>query len=494
MAKPPDSSPTILSIDAGTSALKAALYQDDGRLLGLAVQRYEYRTPHPGWAEIDPETWWHAFIAALADLRRQGYNLRELRALGVTGQMHAPILLDENSNPVIPAILWLDQRAGAELRELQARLQLPPHKLNASFTLPKLLWLHRHQPQTLARARILLWPKDYLRFRLTGSIATDLTDAAGASLLDWEQRTWAEAYATMVGLTPDILPPIRVANADAGPIKPEIADKLGLSPRIRVIIGAGDVISLLGAAPMQSGRMVCIMGSSTMLATPIPSNFQADPQHRLYHYPFLPIPVLNGIQSTSGSALSWAWKTLYEPATSPEDAIAAALQTPPAAEGLIFLPFLAGERSPYWNDALRGGFYGLTLSHRRDHMLRSIMEGVAFSVRHLLDIAAEMQTPITELALAGGAAAMQGWAQIFADICQRPVYLYAGQSAVTRSIYALCRSALSPAINFTEALSAAISPPVAHFTPRNQLSSRYDQAYQQYLELARFVNASLAAD
>jgi xylulokinase len=490
MAKRPsmnsEQTPAVLTIDAGTSALKAALYSHRGQMLALAVQRYGYRTPRPGWAEADPADWWQALVAALKELRDQGYALASVRALGITGQMHSPVLLDETGQVLSPAILWLDGRAADELRTLQAQLQLPPHQLNASFTLPKLLWLHRHRPEIITRTHTLLWPKDYLRFRLTRQRLTDLTDAAGAALLDWERRTWAVERLALVGLTPDALPAIKPSHADAGALAPEMAAHLGLSPDVRVIVGAGDVISLLGVAPMQPGRMICTLGSSTMLATPVPHAFQEDPQHRLHLYPFLPIPILNGIQSTSGAALTWAWHSLHPEQASLETTVAAALQTPPAAEGLLFLPFLAGERNPYWNDALRGAFFGLSLAHGRDHMMRAVMEGVALSVRHLLDIAASLRAPVAELALTGGGAAIPGWAQIFADVCQRPTALYASESAATRVIFAFCLMAISPQTSFDEALAAALSPPQAHFIPQPATRDLYDRAYCRYLKLADF--------
>ncbi len=487
---PTETNPAFLAIDAGTSALKAVLFSQQGQTLATTVQRYRYRTPAPGWAEADPQTWWRALTAALDHLRGQGYDLHALQALGLTGQMHTPVLLDEAGEAVAPAILWLDQRAGAELRELQARLQLPPHQLNASFSLPKLLWLKRHRPQALARTRTLLWPKDYLRFRLTGRRLTDETDAAGAALLDWERREWAEERLALVGLSSQVLPEIAPPTAEAGPLRPEISARLGLSPRLRVIVGAGDVISLLGVAPMQPGRLILILGSSTMLALPASPHLQEDPQHRLHRYPFLPTPILNGIQSTSGAALTWAWQTLRQDDAPFEKSIQQALATPPGAEGLIFLPYLAGERSPYWDDALRAGFFGLTLSHQRSHMLRAVMEGVAFSVRHLIAIARDLGAKVDELALAGGGASVPGWPQIFADICQRPVLSFDGEEAAAHTLFAFMHQARQPDRDLTEILTASLPPARAIFHPNSQLTERYNLAYARFLQLSDFLHAT----
>jgi len=483
----PDAAPRILAIDAGTSALKAVLYSLKGQPLATAAQRYGYRTPRPGWAEADPDAWWRALEAALAQLRSQGHDLTEVQALGLTGQMHTPVLLDEQGEVIPPVILWLDQRAGAELRELQTRLHLPPYQLNASFSLPKLLWLRRHHADALARARTLLWPKDYLRFRLTGRRLTDETDAAGGALLDWDRRVWATDRLSLVDIDPAILPEIRPADADAGPLRPGMAQQLGLSPRARIIVGAGDVISLIGVAPLSPGRLICSLGSSIMLALPA-NGVTPDSPHSLHLYPFLHRPLLNGIQSTSGAALTWAWRALFSQQSSLEQTIVTALQTPPAAEGLIFLPYLAGERNPYWNDALRGAFFGLSLAHRRDHMLRAVMEGVAFSMRHLIDIAESLGANVTEIALAGGGARISGWPQIIADICQRPVFIFSNEEVATRSLFAYVRQALTPQLDFDNALAAAFSPPLAAFQPDLRLKQLYDKSYTRFIQLSDFLH------
>ncbi len=481
------SSPAILTIDAGTSALKAVVYDIRGRVLDLATERYPHDAPQPGWAEADPESWWNALEAALDSLRSRGLDLQTIRAIGLTGQMHTAVLLDEAGNVLPPTILWLDRRAEAETAELAERLPLPPHQLCSTYTLPKLLWLARQRPDVLVRTRWLLWPKDYLRYRLTGRILSDVTESAGAALLDWQRRTWAVERLALVGLDPAVLPPLQPAGADAGPLLPDVAARLNLCPSARVITGAGDVIALLGSAPPKPGRMACSLGSSTMLSAPLaPYQTVEDPTNRLYVYPFLPRPVLNGVQSTSGASLTWAWQALYGDDRSLADALDAALAVTPGADGLFFLPFLAGERTPYWNDNLRGGFYGLNLSHKRPHLIRAVLEGVAYSLRRLLDIAEELGVPIDELALAGGGATVTGWPQIIADVCQRPVVIYTGQETVTRPLYALCAAALDLSTTFDEALARTfIERPEAIF-PRSDLAARYDAIYATYRRMADF--------
>ncbi|MFN2124182.1 MAG: xylulokinase, partial [Candidatus Promineifilaceae bacterium] len=444
--------PTILAIDAGTSALKAVLYDERGRVLAVTRSQYDYQTPQPGWAEGNPEDWWAALGTALTDLRDNNFEMGNIKAIGLTGQMHTPILLDKAGDVLPPTILWLDRRAVPETAELNRDLGLPPNQLNSTYTLPKLLWLARHQPDVTANIQTILWPKDYLRYRLTGKRFTDATEAYGAALLDMEQGIWAVERLTPTGIDPAILPPIRSAVDNAGSLLPDIARQFGLPAKAMVIVGAGDMISLLAAAPPKTGRMTCSLGSSCMVASPLKNDqsFQ-DAQSRLYKIYVPPYHLINGVLSTSGAALTWAWKSLFDEGTPLENILIAVEKLAPGAERLLFLPFLAGERSPYWNDSLRGGFYGLTLAHNRAHMMRAVMEGVAYSLRQLIEISEELGVEISEIALSGGGAGTRGWPQIIADVCQLPVVIYSEQETVTRPLYAYCTQALEPAISFDKA-------------------------------------------
>ncbi len=483
----PDNTPHVLAIDIGTSALKADLFNAKGRVLASSSRRYNYRVPQAGRAEADPEDWWTALVEALAELQATGLGLNVVEVVGLTGQMHTAVLLDKTGYPLKPTILWLDRRAVTETAELREQLAMPHSRLNSTYTLPKLLWLARHQPEVLTRTHTILWPKDYLRYRLTGRFLTDVTEAGGAALLDEEQLTWAIDRLKLANLEPSVLPPLRAAGDDAGPLLPKVAARLGLSPTAKVIVGAGDVIALLGAAPPRSGRLTCSLGSSAMISSLLTENqIINDPSQRLYVYPFLPYRLLNGVLSTSGASLVWARQAFYGEEVSWESMLAAAIAAPAGAEGLFFLPFLTGERSPYWDDALRGGFYGLTLSHNRAHMSRAVMEGVAYSLRHLLDIGEELGVPINQIALAGGGATVSGWPQIMADVCQRPLVIYTGQETLTKALYAYCAAALDKTVSFDQALNSTFDMQ-QRITPRLELASIYEPIYRQYRLMADFV-------
>lgn len=475
-----DAQPSVLAVDVGTSALKAVLYDDAGAALRVAIRRYDYVTPQAGWAEGDPSAWWEAFCQATADLCSAGFELGRVEVVAFTGQMHSAVLLDERREVIQPTILWLDRRADQETEELQELLKLPPYELNSTYSLPKLLWLHRHVPETLTRTRTILWPKDYLRFRLTGAIATDLTESGGAALLDWPTRRWATQRLSLVGLDSSVLPPVLPADARVGEPLPQIAEELGINPRAAVLVGVGDVAALIGGAPPRPGRVVCSMGSSSMIFMAIAPGQEAyDPAGRLYVYPFLPpYRLAGGVSSTTGASLVWLQQQLLGGKASFDEAARQALEVEPGCDGLVFIPYLAGERSPYWSDDIRAGFYGLRLSHDARHATRAVMEGIAYSLRHLLDIYGEMSLPVNELVLAGGGTRTPGLTQMIADACGRDVSVYAEEESVTRVLYALSQQALGRR-QLASALEATFKAPML-ITSQHEAKPAYDAGYVAY--------------
>jgi xylulokinase len=474
---------TILTIDVGTSSLKAVLYAGDGRVVGSSTARYTYLAEQPGWAEQDAEQWRQGLQAALSALVRDGLDLHEVEALSFTGQMHTAVLLDRDGEVIRPTILWLDRRAAAETEELQALLRLPPYQLNSTFTLPKLVWLRRHRPEALDRTHTLLWPKDYVRFRMTGEICTDLTEPGGAALLDWSSRCYALDRLPLAGLDATVLPPIRPGDAGGGRLLPDVACDWGLPVEAEVVVGMGDVAALFGAAPPRPGRVVCSLGSSSMVFLPVESDRQPDPTHRLHVYPFGPYPMLGGVSSTTGSSLTWAHSLLGQGRPF-EACLAEAQEVAPGAGGVCFIPFLAGERNPYWSDRLRAGFYGLQLAHEPRHLLRAVMEGVAYSLRVFLDLFDQAGVAVDEIALAGGGASTPGWPKIIADVCQRPVLIYSGSETVTRVLFALCKQHLGQG-TFLENLSRTFDDPEL-VEPDHGLGQIYQDGYHTYRAFCEF--------
>lgn len=482
--------PLILALDAGTSALKACLYAQDGRLLAARSATYGYRAPQPGWAEGDPQAWWAALVTAVRGLAESGVSLAGARVIGITGQMHSAVLLDERGAVLEPTMLWLDRRAAAEAAELAAALGLPPYWLNSSYTLPRLVWLHRHQPDVIRRVARILWPKDYLRWRLTGEMATDATEAAGAALWDYAGERWAVERLAYAGLPASALPPVRGPEEAAGALLPAVAAELGLPAGAQVIVGAGDVIALLAGAPPDPGILSYSLGSSSMTSVLLAPGQQADdPQGRIYLYRIGPHRLLNAVSSTTGAAWQWAARLLADEGDGMAAAFRLAADAPPGSDGLIFLPYLAGERSPFWSDALRGGYLGLGLHHGRPHLLRAALEGVGLSLRLLLEIYAEAGVTPDRIALSGGGARAPLWAQIIADTCQLPVIVYAAEETVTRPIYAWCAMRLEPGLSFEDALRRAFGEPTGR-DPDASLAPIYAESFRLYREVAQFLSRS----
>lgn len=485
-----ENKPYVLAFDIGTSALKAVVYAKNGRHLASESFRYEIISSHPGWAEANPDDWKNALETVLSNLNKQPELLRHIEVIAFTGQMHTAVLLDHQLEPIAPTILWLDRRAIAETEALINYCQLPPYQLNSTYTLPKLFWLKNHQPEIISKIKFILWPKDYLRFLFTGQVFTDVTEAGGAGLLDWDTFTWAEERMDYIGFDPKTLPPLKQPDDDAGKLKPEIAKRYGINPEVKVIIGAGDVLALISSAPPAIGRVSCSLGSSSMVFSPIEANHQiTDSLNRIYTYPLLVYPLLGGVSSTTGAALKWAYKNLFQE-LSFDQAIQEALTIPAGCNNLLFLPFLSGERSPYWNDTLRGGYYGLTLSSTKAHMLRAVMEGVGYSLKYLIDIFESLGVHINEIAIAGGGAITSGWPQIIANICQLPVCIYTGQETVTHALFAYACKALDDGRTFEEALLQTFDE-MEWIQPDPALKETYSNIFNRYREIADFINKNI---
>jgi len=481
----------LLAVDVGTSALKVVIYDMAGRVTQSLSRRYEYEVPQPGWGEMHPSVWWDALVEVFQQLKGRGDWLNRVKVIALTGQMHSAILLDASRSPIIPAILWLDRRATLETAELQRVFNMPPYHLNSTYTLPKLLWLKKHRPEILEKTKYLLWPKDYLRFRLTGEILTDYTEAGGAALLDWDRLVWARERLQWLGIDPAILPPLSPPHEMAGPLRKEICDEFGFSRKVKVIVGAGDVLALVSGAPPAFGRVTCSMGTSSMVFCPVPQDWKAPKaENRLYTYPLLPYKLFGGVSSTTGASLQWVSRMLYPEGKAFEEIISESNATPPGSNGLFFLPFLSGERSPYWNDQLRGGFYGLNLSHEKPELVRAVLEGLGYSLKQYLEIYEETGIKITEIALAGGGGLVKGLDQIFANICQIPVLTFSGAETVTRGLYAY--GCMATGLDtFETAISRTFEHP-GRVAPDERMRESYQHIYNQFCELANYADKTLS--
>jgi xylulokinase len=412
----------LLGLDLGTSSVKALLLGEGGDSLGEGSASYPVRSPRPGWAESSPEEWWDA----VAEAARIAIGSRGARvaALGLSGQMHGVVLADERGYPLRPAVLWADTRSGERLsayRELdedaRRRLANPPAVGMAG---PSLLWLRDHETDVYASARWGLQAKDWLRLRLTGEVATEPSDASATLLYDLESDGWAYPIIETLGLRPDLLAPL-VASADVGgELTREAAGRLGLPAGLPVAAGAADTAAaMLGGGLSRPGSVQLTVGTGGQIVAP-KSSPEPDPHERTHLYRAA-APALwysmAAIQN-AGLALEWARKTL---GASWKEVYEEAFAVPPGAGGVVFLPYLSGERTPRFDPGARGAWVGLGLDHRRGHLLRAALEGVAFALREGLEALEDAGTPILELRLAGGGTASEPWRKLLADVLGRPL-------------------------------------------------------------------------
>ena len=420
----------VLGLDVSTTATKAVLVDERGAVVGIGAEAYDVAVPRPLWSEQDPDLWWAATRSAIRSvLATTAVDPGSIAAVGLTGQMHGAVMLDAADRPVRPAILWNDGRTAAECDEIRERLglerliRITGNDALAGFTAPKLLWVRRHEPEVWGRVAHLLLPKDFVRLQLTGERATDCADAAGTLLLDLANRTWSTEVVAALDLDPGMLPQIHEGPAVTGAISEAAAAATGLRWGTPVIAGGGDqAANAVGVGAVDPGVVALSLGTSGVIfaATDRPVVEPAGRVHAFCHAVPERWHLMSVMLSAAGS-LRWYRDALASGATWAElDAEAATVAA--GADGLSFLPYLSGERSPHPDPLARGAFIGLTVGHERRHLTRAVLEGVGHGLRDGLDLmtAADMPAPDV-IRASGGGIASPVWRQILADVLGTPI-------------------------------------------------------------------------
>jgi xylulokinase len=415
----------LLGIDSSTTATKALLMQGDGQVVAVASSEYGYETPQPLWAEQHPDLWWQGTVTSIRQvLAKAGVDGSEIKAVGLTGQMHGLVLLDEAGEVLRPALLWNDQRTGAEcdqIRELVGKerfIQITGNDALTGFTAPKILWVKNHEPEVFARTQQILLPKDYVRFRLTGLYATDKAGGAGTVLFDVRARDWSHEVVEALGIDPDWLPGSFEGTAVTGGISAEAAAATGLKAGTPVVGGGGDqAAGAVGTGAVVEGVVSLSLGTSGVVfaATDRPI---IEPEGRLHAFCHSAPGKwhLMGVMLSAAGSLRWYRDTLA-PGTTWDELLAPAADVPPGSEGLLFLPYLTGERTPYPDPLARGAFVGLTVRHSQPHMTRSVLEGVAFGLRDSFELMKSVGlAEVHQVRITGGGAQSPLWRQILADV------------------------------------------------------------------------------
>ena len=420
---------TILGIDLGTSSVKAMLFDAEQGVIAVRAEEYGVDIAHPGWAQQSPALWWESLVRVLRWLEshyREAY--RSVCAVGYSGQMHGMVLTDAKGQPVRPAVIWLDQRADRQLEEIGAVLfeedmgNVFCNRVSSGFAFPSLLWVREQEPEIFARAAHFLSPKDYIRYKMTGEIGAEVVDASSTTLFATGERDWAWEVIDRFHLPPQMFPKVHESADIAGTVTAQCEAQTGLPAGIPVIYGSGDQpAQSIGNGVIGPGRIISNIGTGGQI-----SAFSSRPAYdkklrtNTFCHAIRNAWTIFGATLCSGMSLSWAKNKVFR-VGSYEEINAAVAAVSPGADGLIYLPYLSGERTPHMNPDARGVFFGMTLGQEQGHFLRAVMEGVTYSLRDCLGILQELGIDAPEIIASGGATASPQWMQMQADILGKPV-------------------------------------------------------------------------
>ena len=484
----------ILAHDLGTTGNKASLYNGEGTLLASAFYGYGLSLPKVGWAEQDPEDWWQAVCVSTQQLlANAAVPAAEIACVVFSGQMMGCVLVDRQANPLRSALIWADMRAGAEAQAIidgvgmEEAYRITGHRASSSYSGAKILWVRNHQPDLFRGAYKFLQAKDFAVARLTGNFVTDHSDASGTNLYDLEAGDWSAAILDAVHLDRNLLPELHASSDVVGEVTAQAAAQTGLAVGTPVVIGGGDgCCAAAGAGVVREGSAYNYIGSSSWigLATRQPVY---DPSLRTFTWAHLVPGMFSPCGTMQAAGGSYQW--LRDNFALPEKEAGAKLgvsayelmnlqaaQSPAGANGLLFLPYLLGERSPRWNPQARGAFLGLTMKHTRADMIRAGLEGITFNLRVILEAFLEQNTPVEAMRVIGGGARGRVWRQIMADIYGLPVLRPAILEEAT-SMGAAIAGGVGVGIFSDWSVAERLTPIVDTCVPDASLKAPYDRQY-----------------
>lgn len=480
-----------LGIDVGTGGTRALLLDEHGGV------RHAFTAPHdemmmarPLWAEQHPQNWWSAAQTAIRGVLAEAQvNGDQVRAIGLSGQMHGSTLLDEAGDVVRPALIWCDQRSQQQVDAINAQagadfvLASTANPVLTGFTLPKLLWVRDNEPAHYDRVRHLLLPKDYVRYQLTGEYATDVSDASGTALFDVVRRRWSVELASKLGVDAAILPKCYESPEVTGIVHARAAEATGLRAGTPVVAGGGDqASSAIGNGIVEPGVVSCTIGTSGVVFAHMEKPAY-DPAGRVHTFCHAVPGKWHVMGVTQGAGLSLQWfRNQVAPGVAYDDLMADAARIPAGSEGLIWLPYLMGERTPHLDAIARGGWVGLTASHTRAHMVRAVIEGVSFSLRDCLGLIHDLGVDPVAVRVSGGGAKSPVWRQMLADIFQRRVVVLESQEGSAQGAGLLAMVGSGHFATVEEACRAAVRE-VDGVVARPREAAAYDRAYEVYRSL-----------
>lgn len=497
-----------IGIDIGTSGTKSLLIDETGKIFAESSAEYPMHTPKPLWTEQDPEDWWQATVKTVQGvMKKSKVKPAEVKAIGLSGQMHGSVFLDAKKKVIRRALLWNDQRTSAECDEITSRaggrgklIEMVANPALTGFTAPKLLWLRNKEPKNFDRLKHLLLPKDDVRRRLTGELATEVSDASGMLLLDVVKRRWSKELLTKLDIDESILARVYESEQVTGTLLPDVAKLLGLTTACKVVGGAGDCAAgAVGNGIVKQGILTTSLGTSgvVFVHSDRPEYDAAGRLHTFCHAVNGKWHMMGVTLSAAGS-LQWFVSQVCTELSAKRggdpyaviNAEAAAVAA--GSQGLFFLPYLAGERTPHADAKARGCFVGLTNAHTRGHMARSVMEGVAMSLRESLEIIRELDIPVKEIRAGGGGAKSDLWKQILADVFGQATCTINAEQGPAFGVALLAAVGDGAYKNVEEACQATIRV-VEKIPPRKSDVKNYNAAFPIYQKLYASLKDSFAA-
>ncbi|QDU90166.1 Xylulose kinase [Pirellulimonas nuda] len=496
----------LLGIDIGTSGTKTIAINPAGEVLAQASAAYPCHHPKPLWSEQDPEDWWRAVVETVRGaVKKAGLKPADVAGIGLSGQMHGSVFLDREGQVVRPAILWNDQRTAAECEEIESLaggrkrlVKMVSNPALTGFTAPKILWLRNNEPKNFERTATVLLPKDDVRRRLTGELATEVSDASGTLLLDVAQRKWSAPLLGKLGLDADLLPRCYESEEVTGTLTRDAAQKLGLTTDCVVVGGAGDCAAgAIGNGVVMPGIVSTSLGTSGVVFV-YSDTPETDPEGRLHTFCHAVRGKwhMMGVTLSAAGSLQWFADALAKDLSREKDVFARLVEeaeaTPPGADGLFFLPYLTGERTPHADPLARGAFVGLTPAHTRGHMVRAVLEGVTYSLRDCLDIIREMGVSVRQIRATGGGAKSPAWRQMQADVLAARVSAMQADEGPAMGVALLAAVGCGEYKSIREACDAVVRT-ADGLKPDAKRRKHYDRAMPVYRQLYPSLKNSFAA-
>ena len=497
----------LLGIDIGTSGTRSLVCDDRGRILAGADAEHPSFQPKPSWSEQNPEDWWATTVAsARAAIEKAGINGKQIQGIGLSGQMHGLVMLDESNQVLRPAILWNDQRTADECAEMtdtigaDRLIELTCNPALTGFTAPKILWVRKHEPEAYEKTRHMLLPKDYVRFRLSGEYATEVSDASGTLLLDVANRCWSKPVLEALQVDAGLLPECYESEEVSSKVSAAAAEELGLAQGTAIVGGGGDqAAGATGNGIVKHGIISATLGTSGVVFA-FADDVQTDPQGRVHTFCHAVRGKWHvmGVMLSAGGSLQWWRNHMAEiekrqagkRGCDPYEILCeTASQAEPGSEGLLFLPYLTGERTPHANPNAKGGWVGLTARHGKPHMIRSLLEGITYGMRDSLEIIKGMGVAIEEIRVSGGGARSPFWRQMQADVYGKAVRTINATEGAAFGVALLAGVGTGAFKNIEEACESTIS-----VVDKTEVDAKANAVYERYYPIYQKLYRSLKDD